>query len=65
MRNLLIAVLLITLPAVVVLGFALMMQEPWLVVPAFASFAIAALPFAVAVWIYRSIGRSPDGDAEH
>ncbi|MDQ3555720.1 MAG: hypothetical protein M3409_02945 [Gemmatimonadota bacterium] len=64
MRNLLIAVTLITLPAVVVIVFALLMRETWFLLPAFVSFTFAVFPFAVAYWIYRSIGRTPDGDAD-
>ncbi len=47
-----------------VIVFALLMRETWFLLPAFVSFTFAVFPFAVAYWIYRSIGRTPDGDAD-
>lgn len=63
MRILLIAALLITLPAIVAIIAGLMMGHPYMVWGALASLGVNTLPFAAAFFIIRSREGGMDMDA--
>lgn len=66
MKMMLLAGLIITLPAIAVLAWFILKGDPTIALPAFASFAVNSLPFVVAGLIIRSRIRKGDTiDAEH
>ncbi|CAN5184864.1 hypothetical protein BH23GEM4_BH23GEM4_22100 [soil metagenome] len=65
MRYLVMAILLITFPAIVVMVYGLLIGNLPMVWATAASLFLGAVPFLVAGWVYRSIGRDPDAGPEH
>lgn len=63
MYALVIALVLITLPALVVIVAGIVTGKPFMAVSALASIAFSTAPFFVGLWWwYRSRGQNPDPD---
>lgn len=64
MRLMVLAGLMITLPAIVVMIYALLAGRPLLAIGAIASFAVNSVPFIVGLFFFRN-RRGTGGVADH